>query len=260
MIEYVNLLLLLIMFGSTCYVYYKLKKIFYLISIVMDSEILDQLTNLGRDVNSEFPKPKRGRKKKADTKMNELEDNDVRNKRKRLVACVLSGNSNIYLGKEYTEQQINEMDCTNVNILLNRYESVLSAQMTKSLGKSIINLYSNIACSVLGVGNQQELSTDLECDPFLKGQLQRFYKLISNDRIWPSEHGFEVIFEKSLFVFEISAFKIRNKHGIHSRFHSFSENINRETFVCDITSDQSSMISTERSDFRDCKASGNYYV
>ena len=26
----------------------------------MDSEILDQLTDLGRDVNSEFPKPKRG--------------------------------------------------------------------------------------------------------------------------------------------------------------------------------------------------------
>ena len=46
MIEYINLLLLLTMFGSTCYVYYRLKKIFYLISIVMDSEILDQLTNL----------------------------------------------------------------------------------------------------------------------------------------------------------------------------------------------------------------------
>ena len=66
------------------------------------------------------------------------------------------------------------MDCTNVNTLLNRYESVLSAQMTKSLGnKSVINLYSNIACSVLGIGNQQELSTDLESDPFLKGQLKR---------------------------------------------------------------------------------------
>ena len=46
--------------------------------------------------------------------------------------------------------------------------------MTKSLGKSIINLYSKIACSVLGVGNQQELSTDLECDPFLNTALQRF--------------------------------------------------------------------------------------
>ena len=149
MIEYINLFILLVMFGSTCYVYYRLKKIFYLISIVMDSEILDQLTNLGRDVNSEFPKPKRSFKKKADTKMNELEDNDVRDKRERLVACVLSGNSKMYLGKEYTEQQINQMDCTNVNTLLNRYKSVLSAQMTKSLGKSIINLYSNLACSVL---------------------------------------------------------------------------------------------------------------
>ena len=174
MIEYVNLLLLLTMFGSTCYVYYRPKKIFYLISIVMDSEILDQLTDLGRDVDSEFPKPKRGRKKKADTKMNELEDNDVRDKRDGLVACVLSGNSKMYLGKEYTEEKINKMDYNSINTLLNRYESVLSSQMTKSLGKSIINLYSNVACSVLGVGNQQDLSTDLECDPFLNTAMQRF--------------------------------------------------------------------------------------
>ena len=140
----------------------------------MDSEILDQLTNLGRDVDSEFPKPKRGRKKKADPKINELEDNDVRDKREKLVACVLSGNSKMYLGKEYTEEQINKMECNDVNTILNRYESILSAQMTKPLGKSIINLYSNLACSVLGVGNQQELSTDLECDPFLDTAMQRF--------------------------------------------------------------------------------------
>ena len=166
------------MFGSTCYVCYRLKKIFYLISIIMDSEILDQLTNLERDVDSEFPKPKRGRNnrrlKKADTKMNELEDNDVRDKRERLVACVLSGNLKMHLGKEYTEQQINEMDHNSINTLLNRYESVLSSQMTKSLGKSVIKLYSNLACSVLGVGNQQDLSTDLECDPFLNTAMQRF--------------------------------------------------------------------------------------
>ena len=102
-------------------------------------------------------------------------------------------------------------------------------------------------CKLITMMSQFDL-----CDIFRvrhpKGQLQRFYKLISNDRIWPSEHGFEVIFEKSLFVFEISAFKVRNKHGIHSRFHSFSENINWETFVGDVTSDQSSMISTQRSD------------
>ena len=105
--------------------------------------------------------------------MNELEDNDVRDKRERLVASVLSGNSKMYLGKEYTEQQINEMDCTNVNKLLNQYETVLSAQMTQLLGKSVINLYSNIACSVLSISNQQDLSDDLECDPFLNTALQR---------------------------------------------------------------------------------------
>ena len=87
---------------------------------------------------------------------------------------ILSGNSEQYLGKEYTEQQINEMDGNNINLLSNRYESVLSAQMTKSLGKSGINLYSNVACSVLGIGNQQDLSNDLECDSFLNTAMQRF--------------------------------------------------------------------------------------
>ena len=66
------------------------------------------------------------------------------------------------------------MDYNSINTLLNRYESILSAQMIKSFGKSVINLYSNVACSVLGVGNQQELSTDLECDPFLNTAMQRF--------------------------------------------------------------------------------------
>ena len=107
----------------------------------MDSEILNQLTILEKNVDSEVTKPKRGRKKKVNLKINEVEDNDVRDKRERLVACVLSSNSKMYLGKEYIEQQINEMDCNSVNTLINRYESVLSAQMTKSLGKSVINFF-----------------------------------------------------------------------------------------------------------------------
>ena len=53
MIEYVNLLLPLTMFGLTCYVYYRPKKFFYLVSIITDSEILDQLTNLEQNVDSE---------------------------------------------------------------------------------------------------------------------------------------------------------------------------------------------------------------
>ena len=63
----------------------------------MDSEILDQLTDLGRDVDSEFPKPKRGhqpkvinqRLKKADTKINEMEDNGHK-RQERETSCVRS--------------------------------------------------------------------------------------------------------------------------------------------------------------------------
>ena len=100
----------------------------------MDSKILDQLTILEKNVDSEVTKPKKGRKKKADTKINEVEESEVRDKRERLVACVLSGNSKTNLGKEYTEQQINKMDSYNISALSNIYKSVLSAQMTKSLG------------------------------------------------------------------------------------------------------------------------------
>ena len=46
--------------------------------------------------------------------------------------------------------------------------------MVKSLGKSIINVYSMGACSALGIRNQEALSEDLENDPFLNSALQRF--------------------------------------------------------------------------------------
>ena len=46
--------------------------------------------------------------------------------------------------------------------------------MVKSLGKSIINMYSMGACSALGITNQDALSEDLENNPFLNSAFQRF--------------------------------------------------------------------------------------
>ena len=42
-----------------------------------------------------------------------------------------------------------------------------------SLGCSIINVYSMVACAALGITNQDALSEDLENDPFLNSTLQR---------------------------------------------------------------------------------------
>ena len=46
--------------------------------------------------------------------------------------------------------------------------------MVKSLGHSIIDMYSMGACAVLGITNQEALSEDLENDPFLNSAFQRF--------------------------------------------------------------------------------------
>ena len=66
----------------------------------------------------------------------------------------------------YTEEKIKELSEEEVEKLFNNYEAKLSGQMVKSLGKSIINMYSMGACAVLGITNQDALSEDLENDLF----------------------------------------------------------------------------------------------
>ena len=95
-------------------------------------------------------------------------------KPQKLLECVLTGNSKLYLGKVYTEEKIKELNEEEVGKLFNNYEAKLLGQMVKSLSKSIINMYSMGACSVLGITNQEALSEDLEYDPFLNSALQRF--------------------------------------------------------------------------------------
>ena len=73
----------------------------------------------------------------------------------------------------------------------------------QALGKSVINLYSNIACSVLGVGNQQDLSNDLECDPFLNTALQRFT---------PRGFTYDLYYRSGAFLAPISVGIITGKH------------------------------------------------
>ena len=58
--------------------------------------------------------------------------------------------SSIWGGKAYTEEQANNLSAEEVDKLFSNYEAKLSGQMVKSLGKSIIKMYSIGACVVLG--------------------------------------------------------------------------------------------------------------
>ena len=95
-------------------------------------------------------------------------------KHQKLLKCILTRNSKLYLGKVYTEEQLAKLNEEEVEILFNNYEAKLSGQIVKSLGHSIINMHSMGACSALGITNQESLNEDLEDDSFLNSALQRF--------------------------------------------------------------------------------------
>ena len=63
-------------------------------------------------------------------------------KRQKLLECIPTGNSKLYLGKVHTEEKINKPSDEEVYKFFSNYEAKLSGQMVKSLGKSIINMYS----------------------------------------------------------------------------------------------------------------------
>ena len=92
----------------------------------------------------------------------------------KLLECILTGNSKLYLGKVYTEEQLKKLSEEEVEKRFNNYKVKLSGQIVKSLGCSIINMYSMGTCAVLGITNQDALREDLENDPFLNSTLQRF--------------------------------------------------------------------------------------
>ena len=91
----------------------------------------------------------------------------------KILESILTGNSKLYLGKVYTEDQLAKLNEEEVKKLFDNYEAKLSGQMVKSLGHSIINMYLMGVCAVLGISNQDALSEDQESDPFLNSALQR---------------------------------------------------------------------------------------
>ena len=145
MLEHLNFCLLCAIFASIFYLYIRIKKYF---------PILKMAEELVGNLGYETPQ--------SDTKC------------QKLLECILTGNSKLYLGKVYTEEQLAKLNEEEMEKLFNNYEAKLSGQMVKSLGRSIINMYSMGACSALGITNQEALSEDLEKDLFLDSALQRF--------------------------------------------------------------------------------------
>ena len=95
MLKYLNFCLLCILLTLILYLYARVKKYFPLLK--MAEELIG---NLGYDTQSDT-------------------------KRQKLLQCVLTGNSKLYLGKVYTEDQLVNLSKEEVEKLFNNYEAKL---------------------------------------------------------------------------------------------------------------------------------------
>ena len=183
MLEYLNFCLLCAIFALILYLYIRIKKNFPILK--MAEELIG---NLGYEIPQ------------SDTK------------HQKLLECILTRNSKLYLGKVYMEKQLGKLNEEEVEKLFNHYEAKLSGRMVKLLGKSIINMYSMGACSALGIRNQEALSEDFENDRFLNSALQRF--------------TCELYYRFSLFLAPLSVGIITSRHYLSE--HNKSEERTRD--------------------------------
>ena len=159
MLEYLNFCLLCAILASILYLYIRIKKHFPILK--MAEELIG---NFGYGALQ------------SDTK------------HQKLLECVLTRNSKLYLGKVYTEEQLTKLNEEEVEKLFNNYKAKLSGQMVKSLGKSIINMYSMGACSVLGITISKLCSSKI----YLRAVLQIWF-IFSSLKHW-------INYEQTLFI------------------------------------------------------------
>jgi len=94
-------------------------------------------------------------------------DEDLKRKRDRLLTVVVSGRSRMFLGHQYSSEDIEKMKPQDIEALYVKYENVLGAKMTRNLGKTIINLYTKAAGHLFTIDCADSLNCELESNPVI---------------------------------------------------------------------------------------------
>ena len=98
---------------------------------------------------------------------------DINHKRTRLAALAVGGQAKLtFKGHFVNTERVDTMTDTEVEEVCARYEARLGA-MTKSLGASLLRLYSSAASILLPLSPERQLTfvADLEKDPFVRSAL-----------------------------------------------------------------------------------------
>ena len=98
---------------------------------------------------------------------------DIQEKREKLISAVIGGGK--YLEKKITVETLNNMKDEEINKEFDKYEKKLGSAMVKTLGRSILELYSTAVSHFLPISeeNKLKLVEDLNQDPFLDHALNK---------------------------------------------------------------------------------------
>jgi hypothetical protein len=129
-----------------------------------------------------------------------LAPTDIGKKRARLAAQISGGFRLSFKGKNVTPELVDAMSDAEVEELNARMEARLGAAMSKSLGSTIIRLYTGAAASLLSISPEEmpRLAKELEEDPLIHNFLQNI--------------GCELYHRFGMYLAPLAAAAITTKH------------------------------------------------
>ena len=100
-----------------------------------------------------------------------IKTEDIHNKKERLYQLIGTGNSKRYLGKNLTVEEVQTFTPEEIEDYYARYQSALGAKMAKSIGKSLISIYTKTLNHFFKVKDVDYLSDDLTNDPIVSNTI-----------------------------------------------------------------------------------------
>jgi len=156
-----------------------------------------------------------------------VENDDVDEKRSRLTTLAVGGYCKTYLGKDLSTDQVEKFTDDEIRSAYAKYESRLGAMMTKTLGKSMLTLYSYTVGLVLPISeeNKPKMVEEMELDPFVAHAISGF-----TCKLYHNYGAYLAPLTAALTTAKYCDFNLnKKKHNVNNNSNGVSNESNGET-------------------------------
>lgn len=96
----------------------------------------------------------------------------IPDKKERLYSLAVCGKTKHYLGQQLTVEEVQHLSSEDIEKYHGRYESVLGSKMVRSIGQTVIGLYTKIFGHFTPLDSEEDLTHDLTHDPVVSKSLE----------------------------------------------------------------------------------------